>query len=70
MGCLGSGKDGGFGGCGLLILAAVFFFFCNGNNSSGCFSDLFDDCDWLIWVAIILLLLFVCNNNDSSECRD
>ena len=70
MGCLGSGKDGGFGCEGLLILAAIFFFCFNGNSSSGCglFSNLFDDCDWLIWVAIILLLLYVCNNSNENSC--
>ncbi len=69
MGCFcgGGSKSGGFGCEWLIILAILFFCFCNGSN--GIFSDLFgSDCDWLIWVAIILLLLFLCNNND--DCCD
>jgi hypothetical protein len=67
MGCFGGGKscDSGFGCEWLIILAILFFCFCNG--SSGFLSDLFDDCS-LVWIAIILLLLFVCNNKD--ECDD
>jgi|GEM_PF-1872803 len=68
MGCFGGGKDGsgsGFGCEWLIILAIFFFCFCNG--SSGFLSDIFgSDNDWLVWVAIILLLLFLCNNNEES----
>lgn len=67
MGCFGGGKDdcsGGFGCEWLIILAILFFCFCNG--SSGIFSDLFEDCS-LVWIAIILLLLFLCNNDECSD---
>lgn len=68
MGCFG-GKGScsdGFGCEWLILLAILFFCFCNGDN--GIFSDLFEDCDWLVWLAIILLLLYVCNKKD--ECCD
>lgn len=67
MGCFGGCKSGdsGFGCEWLIILAILFFCCCNGD--SGILSDLFDDCT-LVWIAIILLLLFVCNNKD--ECND
>ncbi len=61
MTCFG-GRSDGIGCEWLIILAALFFFFCNGDN--GFFGG--SDCDWLIWVAIILLLLFLCNCED--EC--
>jgi hypothetical protein len=69
MGCFGGGHggsncDSGFGIEMLIILAVLFFLFCNGD--SGILSDLFDNCN-LVWIAIILLLLFVCNND---ECDD
>ncbi len=68
MGCFGGGKSGESGiGCTWLIILAIIFFCCC-NNGSGCFSDLFgSDCDWLIWLAIILLLLFVCCC-DNEDC--
>lgn len=66
MGCFGGGKcDSGFGCEWLIILAILFFCFCNGDN--GFLSDLFDN-DCLVWIAIILLLLFVCGNGD--KCCD
>ena len=69
MGCFGGGKSsGGFGCEWLIVLAIIFFCCCNGSNGFGCFSDLFEDCDWLIWLAIILLLLYLCNCSD--ECCD
>ena len=63
MGCFG-GSSNGFGCEWLIILAVLFFCFCNGDH--GFFGG--DDCDWLVWVAIILLLLFLCNRED--ECCD
>ena len=65
MGCFGGSGSNGFGCEWLIILAILFFCFCNGDN--GILSDLFDDCT-LVWIAIILLLLFVCNNKD--VCTD
>lgn len=66
MGCFG-GSNSGFGCEWLIILAIVFFCCCN--NGSGCLSDLFDDCgDTLIWIAIILLLLYLCGNDCDSDC--
>jgi len=67
MGCFGGGNNSNGFGYEWLIILAILFFCCSGNGSSGgfgIFSDLFGDCDWLIWLAIILLLLYVCNNND------
>jgi len=68
MGCFGGGKSGesGFGCEWLIILAILFFCFCNGSNNF--FSDLFgsDNCA-LVWIAIILLLLFLCNNDDCED---
>jgi len=65
MGCFGGGKsgDGGFGCEWLIILAILFFCFCNG--SSGFLSDILNN-DCLVWIAIILLLLFLCGNNEES----
>lgn len=63
MGCFGGHSDGGFGCEWLIILAILFFCFCN--NGSG-LSDLFDDCT-LVWIAIILLLLFLCGSDNCSE---
>ena len=68
MGCFGGGNNGNGFGCEWLIILAIVFFCCSGNGSNGFLSNLFDDCDWLIWVAIILLLLYVCNNNNESSC--
>ncbi len=62
MGCFGGHSDG-FGCEWLIILAILFFCFCN--NGSG-LSDLFDDCT-LVWIAIILLLLFLCGSDNCSE---
>lgn len=63
MGCFGGGSNG-FGCEWLIILALLFFCFCNGD--SGILSDLFDDCD-LVWIAIILLLLFLCNRENCCD---
>ncbi|MHB8064414.1 MAG: hypothetical protein ACYDG2_17580 [Ruminiclostridium sp.] len=67
MGCFG-GKgscSGGFGCEWLIILVIFFLFFCNGDD--GFLSNIFgSDCDTLVWIAIILLLLFVCNNREES----
>ncbi len=63
MGCFG-GNSNGFG-CEWLIILAIIFFCCCNNGSSG-LSDLFDDCT-LVWLAIILLLLFICNSDNCNE---
>ncbi len=63
MGCFGGNSDG-FGGIGIIIL--LFFLLCFCNNGSGIFSDLFEDCG-LVWIAIILLLLFLCNNDNCND---
>ncbi|QNU67562.1 hypothetical protein EHE19_003330 [Ruminiclostridium herbifermentans] len=69
MGCFGGSKscDGGIGCEWLIILAIIFFCCCNG-SSSGCLSDLFNDCDWLIWLAIILLLVYLCCCREDGCC--
>ena len=67
MGCFGKGGSCSSFGCEWLIILAIFFFiFCCDDNS--CLSGIFDDCDWLVWLAIILLVLFLAGDND--KCCD
>ena len=63
MGCFG-GSNGCFGSQWLIILVVIFFLiFCNNGSD---ISDIFNDCG-LVWIAIILLLLFLCNNDNCED---
>ena len=70
MGCFGNGKGSGCcfdgGWWWIIILAVLFFIFCN--DDCGCFSNIFEGCDWLVWLAILLLIIFI--SGDHGECCD
>ncbi len=67
MGCLGGKSDDGFGGIWwIIILILLFFCFCN--NDSNFLSDIFEGCDTLVVIAIILLVISLCDCNNS--CTD
>jgi hypothetical protein len=65
MGCFGGSKNDFFGGSGIIVILIILFLFCSGG--SDIFSDLFEHCDILVVIAIILLVLSLCNG---SNCHD
>ncbi|AEY64673.1 hypothetical protein [Clostridium sp. BNL1100] len=68
MGCFG-GSDNCFSWLWIIILLIIIFCFCGGDNGFfGGTSDLFDNCEWLVVLAVILLIFFL--SNDGDHCCD
>ncbi|WP_024833046.1 hypothetical protein [Ruminiclostridium josui] len=65
MGCFGGSN--GFDWWWIIILLIIIFCCC-GNDGFFGGSDFFNgDCEWLVCLAVILLVLFLCNSGDCCD---
>jgi hypothetical protein len=70
MGCFGGSSDG-FSCLWIIIILIIIFCLCGNDGFFGGFggSDfLKDNCEWLVVLAVILLIFFL--SNDCDDCRE